>query len=112
MVVSIFMFAFLGWPDLWLRIVSRVVLLPLVAGISYEIIRFAGSCDNPLVATLMKPGLWLQYMTTREPSDDQIEVAIRALEAARPVEETPVEETQEEETQEEGEDLARKTASA
>ena len=102
MVVSIFMFAFLGWPDLWLRIVSRVVLLPLVAGISYEIIRFAGSCDNPLVAMLMKPGLWLQYMTTREPSDDQIEVAIRALEAARPVEET----------QEEGEDLAREAASA
>ena len=101
MVVSIFMFAFLGWPDLWLRIVSRVVLLPLVAGISYEIIRFAGSCDNPLVAMLMKPGLWLQYMTTREPSDDQIEVAVRALEAVRP----------EEETREEGEDLARETAS-
>jgi uncharacterized protein YqhQ len=102
MVVSIFMFAFLGWPDLWLRIVSRVVLLPLVAGISYEIIRFAGSCDNPLVAMLMKPGLWLQYLTTREPSDDQIEVAVRALEAVRPEEETP----------EEGEDLARETASA
>ena len=101
MVVSIFMFAFLGWPDLWLRIVSRVVLLPLVAGISYEIIRFAGSCDNPLVAMLMKPGLWLQYMTTREPSDDQIEVAVRALEAVRP----------EEETREEGEDLAREAAS-
>ena len=83
------------------------------AGIAYEIIRFAGNnCDRPWVALLMKPGLWLQYMTTREPSDDQIEVAIRALEAARPVEETPVEETQEEETQEEGEDLARKTASA
>ena len=101
MVVSIFMFAFLGWPDLWLRILSRVVLLPLVAGISYEIIRFAGSCDNPLVAMLMKPGLWLQYMTTREPSDDQIEVAIRALEAVRP----------EEEMREEGEDLAREAAS-
>ena len=101
MVVSIFMFAFLGWPDLWLRILSRVVLLPLVAGISYEIIRFAGSCDNPLVAMLMKPGLWLQYMTTREPSDDQIEVAVRALEAVRPVEEMP----------KEGEDLAREAAS-
>ena len=101
MVVSIFMFAFLGWPDLWLRFLSRVVLLRLVAGISYEIIRFAGSCDNPLVAMLMKPGLWLQYMTTREPSDDQIEVAVRALEAVRP----------EEETREEGEDLAREAAS-
>ncbi len=90
MVVSIFMFAFLGWPDIWLRIVSRVIMLPLVAGISYEIIRFAGTCDNPVVAMCMKPGLWLQYMTTREPSDDQIEVAIKALEAVRPDSEKPL----------------------
>lgn len=90
MLVSIFMFAFLGWPDLWLRIVSRVVMMPLVAGISYEIIRFAGNnCEKPWVAALMKPGLWLQYMTTREPSDDQIEVAIRALESVRPESENP-----------------------
>ena len=90
MLVSIFMFAFLGWPDLWLRILSRVILLPLVAGIAYEIIRYAGNhCDNPWVAFCMKPGLWLQYMTTREPSDDQIEVAIRALEAVRPGSENP-----------------------
>lgn len=84
MLVSIFMFAFLGWPDLWLRILSRVVMLPLVAGISYEIIRYAGNhCERNWVAVCMKPGLWLQYMTTREPSDDQIEVAVRALEAVR-----------------------------
>ena len=90
MLVSIFMFAFLGWPALWLRILSRVVMMPLVAGIAYEIIRFAGNhCDNPWVAFVMKPGLWLQYMTTREPSDDQIEVAIRALESVRPESETP-----------------------
>lgn len=84
MVVSIIMFAFLGWPDLWLRIVSRIVLMPLVAGISYEIIRFAGRSDNALVQWVMMPGLWLQKLTTREPSDDQIEVAIRALEEVRP----------------------------
>ena len=90
MLVSIFMFAFLGWPALWLRILSRVVMMPLVAGIAYEIIRFAGNhCDTPWVAFVMKPGLWLQYMTTREPSDDQIEVAIRALESVRPESETP-----------------------
>ena len=87
MLVSILMFAFLGWPDLWLRILSRVILLPLVAGISYEIIRFAGRSEAPWVAVCMKPGLWLQYLTTREPSDDQIEVAIRALEAAKPLSE-------------------------
>ena len=120
MVVSIFMFAFLGWPDLWLRILSRVVLLPLVAGISYEIIRFAGSCDNPFVAMCMKPGLWLQYLTTREPSDDQIEVAVRALEAVRPVETIETVEAETDGTlkssilpveRKEGEDLAREAAS-
>ena len=76
MVVSIIMFAFLGWPDLWLRILSRIVLLPVVAGLAYEIIRFAGRSDNKWVACAITPGLWLQKLTTREPSDDQIEVAI------------------------------------
>ena len=56
MLVSILMFAFLGWPDLWLRILSRVILLPLVAGISYEIIRFAGRSETPWVAVCMKTG--------------------------------------------------------
>ncbi|WP_371369899.1 DUF1385 domain-containing protein [Sporomusa rhizae] len=84
MVVSIVMFAFLGWPDLWLRIVSRVILLPLVAGIAYEIIRFAGRSKAGWVACAITPGLWLQQLTTREPSDDQIEVAIAALNAVRP----------------------------
>ena len=124
MLVSILMFAFLGWPDLWLRILSRVVLLPLVAGISYEIIRFAGRCDAPWVAVCMKPGLWLQYLTTREPSDDQIEVAIRALEAARPATELlPAEPEQDDAAdpksaqenqpdREERDQLARKAANA
>lgn len=84
MVVSIIMFAFLGWPDLWLRILSRVVLLPVVAGIAYEIIRFAGRSKARWVTCAITPGLWLQQLTTREPSDDQIEVAIAALNAVRP----------------------------
>ena len=121
MLVSILMFAFLGWPDLWLRILSRVILLPLVAGISYEIIRFAGRSESPLVAVCMKPGLWLQYLTTREPSDDQIEVAIQALEAAKPLSERPpVEEpkacdetvVENQTDREERDELARKAASA
>lgn len=86
MVVSIIVFAFLGWPSLWERIVSRVILMPVVAGISYELIRLAGRTDNMLVKALITPGLWLQYMTTREPDDDQIEVAIAALEKVRPSE--------------------------
>ncbi len=89
MVVSIFIFAFLGWPSLWLRIASRIVLMPLVAGISYEIIRYVGkNCDKPGVKLIAWPGLMLQKLTTREPADDQIEVAIKALEAVLPEEET------------------------
>ena len=86
MVVSIFVFAFLGWPSLLERVASRIVLMPVVAGISYEMIRLASRTESPLLQTLFKPGLWLQYLTTREPHDDQIEVAIRALEAAKPEE--------------------------
>ena len=81
MVVSIVMFAFLGWPDLWLRILSRVILLPVVAGISYEIIRFSGRSKNPLLQAAILPGLWLQKITTNEPEDDMVEVAIKSLEA-------------------------------
>lgn len=87
MVVSIFVFAFLGWPNLIERIISRIILMPVVAGISYEFIRLAGRTENRMIQTLVKPGLWLQYLTTREPHGDQIEVAIKALEAAKPAEE-------------------------
>lgn len=81
MVVSIIMFAFLGWPDLWVRILSRVVLLPVVAGISYEIIRYAGKTTNPIMHLAILPGLWLQKITTNQPEDDMVEVAIKSLEA-------------------------------
>jgi uncharacterized protein YqhQ len=84
MVLSIVMFSFLGWPDLWLRIASRIVLLPVIAGIGYEAIRFAGKSESRWVGYAIMPGLWLQKLTTREPSDDQLEVAIKALEAVRP----------------------------
>lgn len=86
MVVSIVMFAFLGWPDLLTRIASRIVLLPVVAGVSYEIIRFAGRSRSRFVQIAILPGLWLQKLTTRQPDDSQVEVAIQALEAVRPAE--------------------------
>ncbi len=89
MLVSIFVFAFLGWPDLWLRILSRILLLPVVAGISYEIIRFAGRSKNCFVHWAILPGLWLQYLTTRPPEDDMVEVAIESLKAVLPEEEIP-----------------------
>lgn len=86
MVVSIILFGFLGWPDLVWRITSRILLMPVVAGIAYEIIRFAGRSQSRLVAGIVAPGMWLQYLTTREPDNDQIEVAIAAFEAVRPPE--------------------------
>lgn len=92
MLVSIFVFAFLGWPNLWMRIVSRIVLLPLVAGISYEIIRLAGSSENAVVQTAIKPGLWLQYLTTRPPKDDMVEVAIASLKAVLPADDPALKE--------------------
>lgn len=87
MLVSIFVYAFLGWPSLIERIVSRILLLPVVAGISYELIRFAGRTTNPVALKLIQPGLWLQYLTTRPPQDDMVEVAIESLKAVLPAEE-------------------------
>jgi uncharacterized protein YqhQ len=80
MVIAIFVFAFVGQPGWFWLIVSRIALLPVIAGIAYEVIRFAGNHpQNPVLRTIMAPGLWLQRLTTRAPSLDQIEVSIRAL---------------------------------
>jgi uncharacterized protein YqhQ len=80
MVIAIFVFAFFGQPDWYWLILSRIALLPVIAGIAYELIRFAGRhTDNRFLMTLLAPGLWLQRLTTREPSLDQLEVSIRAL---------------------------------
>jgi uncharacterized protein YqhQ len=80
MVVAIFVFAFFGRPVWYWLIASRILLLPVIAGIAYEIIRFAGQRpNNRALRTLLAPGLWLQRLTTREPTLDQIEVSIRAL---------------------------------
>jgi uncharacterized protein YqhQ len=81
--VSIVIFAFLGRPDFEWRILSRIALLPVVAGVSYEIIRFSGIHQTWLIArAIALPGLLLQSLTTRQPDDAQIEVAITAMEAA------------------------------
>jgi len=81
MVIAIFVFAFVGQPAWYWLITSRVLLLPVIAGIAYEVIRYAGMHqENRALMTLLAPGLWLQRLTTREPTDDQVEVSIRALE--------------------------------
>ncbi len=69
----------LGWPVLWLRFLTRILLLPVVAGFSYELLRLAGRSDNRLVKILSMPGLWLQKITTAEPDDSMLEVAIAAV---------------------------------
>jgi uncharacterized protein YqhQ len=80
MVIAIFVFAFVGQQPWYWLIASRILLLPLIAGLAYELIRFAGKhTDNRVLMTLLAPGLWLQRLTTREPSLDQVEVSIRAL---------------------------------
>jgi uncharacterized protein YqhQ len=80
MVIAIFVFAFFGRPHWYWLIGTRILLLPVIAGLAYELIRFAGKHqDNRVVMTLLAPGLWLQRLTTRQPSLDQIEVSIRAL---------------------------------
>jgi len=79
-VVSVFVFAAVGDPALWLRILSRIVLIPVIAAIAYEIIRLGGAFEsNPLTRALMWPNLALQSLTTRQPDDAQVEVALRAL---------------------------------
>lgn len=77
MATSILLFSFFGWPGLWQRLLLRLALLPLVAGLSYELIKLAGRYR--FFCYLTTPGLWLQKLTTREPDDRQLEVAIRAL---------------------------------
>jgi uncharacterized protein YqhQ len=80
MVVGVFVFALVGRPHWYWLVASRIALLPVIAGIAYELIRFAGKHPrNRFLRVALAPGLWLQRLTTREPTLDQIEVSIRAL---------------------------------
>jgi uncharacterized protein YqhQ len=97
MVLGIFVFALVGRPVWYWLIVSRILLLPVIAGLAYELIRYAGKHqDNQVLMTLLAPGLWLQRLTTREPSLDQVEVSIRAIDEVRRREarETPAEQAE------------------
>jgi uncharacterized protein YqhQ len=81
MVISIIFFLFIRVDNGLLRLVIRLLLIPVIAGVSYEFIRLAGRSDNAVVNILSKPGLWMQELTTREPDDDMIEVGIASVEA-------------------------------
>ena len=89
-VVSIVVFAMVGRPSLWLAAVSRVTLVPVIAAISYEMIRYAGAhAGNPLAQLLAAPGILFQRMTTRQPDDAQIEVAVAAMSLALSLDAAP-----------------------
>ena len=81
LIISIIMFILIRTDITWLRYVIRILLVPVIAGISYEFIRKAGSSNNKIINILSMPGMWMQKITTKEPTDDMIEVAIEAVEA-------------------------------
>ena len=81
MVISILFFMVIRVDDVWLRILSRVILIPVIAGVSYEILRLAGRSNSKIMDMVSRPGMWMQRLTTTEPDDDMIEVAIAAVEA-------------------------------
>lgn len=80
MMISIFLFMFLQFDSLWLKVLSRLLLIPVIAGISYEVLRLVGLFDNPLTHILFIPGMWMQGLTTKEPDAEEVEVAIAAVE--------------------------------
>ena len=89
LIISIIVFAITGLHSVWLMVLSRIVLIPVIASISYEIISFSSRhINNGLVRVLISPGLWLQSLTTREPDDTQIEVALAAMKKVMEIEES------------------------
>ena len=80
LIIAIVLFALIGRPSVWLMVLSRVLLIPVIAGLGYEVIYFGGRHrNNRLVRAILAPGLWMQSLTTREPDDSQLEVALAAL---------------------------------
>ncbi len=80
-IISVFVFMFISFDNTWLKLLARLLLIPVIAGISFEFIRLAGKSDNGIVNLFSKPGLWLQKLTVFEPDDEMIEVGIASVEA-------------------------------
>ncbi len=81
LLISIICFFFIQVDTLWMRVIVRIIMLPFIAGVSYELIKWAGRSENPFITALSKPGMWMQELTTKEPEEDMIEVAIASVEA-------------------------------
>jgi uncharacterized protein YqhQ len=95
LVISIMIFSVISWNSLLMRVALKVILFPVVAGLSYELLKYAGKNDGPVIRALSYPGLMLQKLTTKEPDDGQIEVAIAAMKAVLKEEEIVEEVTNE-----------------
>lgn len=89
MIISLVLFSLLGWPNLVLRVGSRILLLPLIAGLSYELLKWAGRSNGIIVKLLSMPGLYLQKITTKEPDTEHLELAILSMKAVLVPKETP-----------------------
>ena len=81
MIIAVLVHALMGWPNVFLRVAGRLLVLPLIAGLSYELLKWAGRSSNPVVKVLSLPGLYVQKLTTKEPTNEQLEVAIAAMKA-------------------------------
>ncbi|MEG2039210.1 MAG: DUF1385 domain-containing protein [Oscillospiraceae bacterium] len=91
MIISILIFSFISWGNIFIRMGLKILLLPVVMGITYEIIKFAGRHDNLFTRIISAPGLWTQRLTTKEPDDEMLEVAIAAMKAVIPKDNSKVE---------------------
>ncbi|MGP1570347.1 MAG: DUF1385 domain-containing protein [Eubacteriales bacterium] len=89
MIISLILFSLLGWPNLIMRVTSRLLLLPIIAGLSYEVLKLAGRSSSTFVKILSLPGLYLQKITTKEPDEEHLEMAIIAMKAVLVPKETP-----------------------
>jgi len=86
LIIALICYAFLPFDSFWVKLVARIALLPLIVGVSYEVIRYAAKRQKGLMSVLTRPGLWLQRVTTQPPSNEQAEVAIHALDRAMELE--------------------------
>ncbi len=84
LLLSILVFSFIGWGSVWQRVITKLICLPITMSLAYECIKFAGKHDNAFTRILSAPGLWTQRLTTKEPDDDMIEVAIEAMKQVIP----------------------------
>ena len=89
LIIAVIAFALVGLPSLWLMVLSRILLIPVIAAVSYEIIQFGNAhAGNAFLRAILAPGMWLQSLTTREPDDKQLEVAVEALKRAVEIDQT------------------------